>query len=310
MAPNVDALNDAISQIGAQWVAQPNPVVEEDDSLTIIRLGVIYDEEAQEEVAALFAQPPDMSGALAMYMERAPGLGDGDMLAGGSGGSGTATTTEVPTAVDWRDYRGMLAVTGVQDQGHCGSCVAFGTTATLESMLIIDHEVWMDLSEAELLWCGGGSCNGWWPSRALDYLLNRGVAQENCSPYSPDLTECQVCSRRDAQAIQISEQQVAVGFDDRRKFLATVGPMVAVMDVYDDFQAYSSGVYSHVTGDFLGRHCIQAVGYDDGNSCWICKNSWGQDWGESGFFRIAYGECGVDSNYPFWGMIQTRFYRP
>jgi hypothetical protein len=40
---------------------------------------------------------------------------------------------------------------------------------------------------------------------------------------------------------------------------------------------------------------VTIVGYDDGQQCWICKNSWGPGWGESGFFRIGYGECGIDT---------------
>jgi C1A family cysteine protease len=44
-----------------------------------------------------------------------------------------------------------------------------------------------------------------------------------------------------------------------------------------------------------GGHCICVVGYSDTDSCWICKNSWGTGWGESGFFRIRYGDCGIDS---------------
>jgi hypothetical protein len=37
------------------------------------------------------------------------------------------------------------------------------------------------------------------------------------------------------------------------------------------------------------------IGYDDAQSCWICKNSWGQTHGNDGCFRIGYGQCGIDS---------------
>lgn len=38
-------------------------------------------------------------------------------------------------------------------------------------------------------------------------------------------------------------------------------------------------------------------GHDEpsGLDYWICANSWGPEWGENGFFRIAKGECGIDA---------------
>jgi C1A family cysteine protease len=70
--------------------------------------------------------------------------------------------------------------------------------------------------------------------------------------------------------------------------------------VYDDFFHYVSGVYHHTTGGVQGGHCVCVVGYDDTQSCWICKNSWGPAWGENGFFRIKYGDCGIDAE--MWGV--------
>ena len=49
-------------------------------------------------------------------------------------------------------------------------------------------------------------------------------------------------------------------------------------------------VFTHVTGNVAGGHCISIVGYDDAAGCWMAKNSWGTGWGESGFFQIAYGQ--------------------
>jgi hypothetical protein len=68
------------------------------------------------------------------------------------------------------------------------------------------------------------------------------------------------------------------------------------MTVYGDFYSYTGGVYEHVYGEELGGHLVTLVGWDDSNSCWICKNSWGEDWGEDGWFRIKYSECDIEQD--------------
>jgi C1A family cysteine protease len=55
---------------------------------------------------------------------------------------------------------------------------------------------------------------------------------------------------------------------------------------------------------------VEVIGFSDLAGCWICKNSWGSGWGDAGFFRIAYGQCGIDSTYPFWGISGTQWYAP
>ena len=82
--------------------------------------------------------------------------------------------------------------------------------------------------------------------------------------------------------------------------LVNNGPQITGMAVYDDFFSYKSGIYKHVAGDLAGYHCVNVIGYDDNEGCWICKNSWGTGWGESGFFKIAYGECGIDDAFGMW----------
>jgi len=60
--------------------------------------------------------------------------------------------------------------------------------------------------------------------------------------------------------------------------------------------------------------CI--VGWKDDDSIqnggyWICKNSWGTDWGYDGFANIEYGSMNIDkSRFPFDGFILWVDYNP
>lgn len=209
----------------------------------------------------------------------------------------------VPTAYDLRNVDGNNFVTEVKDQKSCGSCVSFGTIATVESSLQVQLGSGVDLSEAHLFFChgpeSGAACDsGWWPNRAYDAIQTKGVVNEECYRYDDGL-EKKDCSG--LCAVPDSTTKIS-GYTDLtgkpaeiKEWITTKGPVSAAFIVYQDFLSYSSGIYTHVTGEEVGGHCVTIVGYDDNESCWICKNSWTTSWGEQGFFRIAYGECGIDS---------------
>ena len=67
-----------------------------------------------------------------------------------------------PVTVDWRNTEGVSYVTPVKNQGSCGSCWAFATTAGLESQVMIGTGgMPIDLSEQILVSCSGaGTCSG------------------------------------------------------------------------------------------------------------------------------------------------------
>jgi cathepsin B len=79
----------------------------------------------------------------------------------------------------------------------------------------------------------------------------------------------------------------------------THGPVEAAFTVYEDFLAYKTGVYAHTTGQALGGHAIRILGWgvENGTPFWEVANSWNEDWGNQGYFRIARGsdECGIES---------------
>merc|ERR1712034_206602 len=90
---------------------------------------------------------------------------------------------------------------------------------------------------------------------------------------------------------------------DLQRALAEEGPVSIAINVAWSFQMYYDGVYDadDCKTDHL-NHAILAVGYghddSEGLDYWIVKNSWGQDWGEEGYIRMARNKgnmCGVAS---------------
>jgi len=219
------------------------------------------------------------------------------------------TISAVPAAYDWRNVGGRNFITGVKDQGGCGSCVAFGTLVgvdgtvrTVTGIAVNDKNgnIISDLSEAQLFYCGGkaagATCEtGWWPTAALNYIVANGLDPESCFPYTAGDQACKVCANSADWLTRVHAYHIITNVTDMKAWLATRGPLTACFSVYDDFFSYKSGVYHHVSGPLDGGHCVGVVGYSDVLKAWLCKNSWGTGFGIGGYFWIAYGQCGIDS---------------
>jgi len=201
----------------------------------------------------------------------------------------------LPAVLDWRNLNGNW-VTSIKDQGDCGSCWAFATTAVLESMVKISKNMSedIDLSEQMLVSCSGaGNCiDGGYEYRAAEYIKNTGISRESCYPYTANDAPCNPCSRWMSQVVIIkSWEWVSTSIIGIETALQS-GPVTTYMTVYSDFYHYSNGIYNVTAGATeVGGHLVAIIGYDHTNGYWICKNSWGTDWGENGFFRIQMGQA-------------------
>jgi hypothetical protein len=152
-----------------------------------------------------------------------------------------------------------------------------------------------DLSEDHLFDCGGGSCEyGWYIVTGLDRAMDPGIPDEGCQPYDPNSQSCSPCSDWESRVIKISDYQYLADPGQMKEAIATRGPVIASFDVYDDFYTYMGGIYRYEWGELLGSHAVAVVGYNDAEGYWLVKNSWSTDWGENGWFRIAYGEAWFD----------------
>jgi C1A family cysteine protease len=220
----------------------------------------------------------------------------------------SADSVGAPASLDWRNNGGNF-MTPVKNQGSCGSCVAFGTIASVESQIKIlrGASYAIDLSEAHLFYCHarseGRNCGynndpqgGWWPDRAFTFFQSQGVTEEAYYPYTAGDQNCSgKIAGWDSHLTKITGYSKINGIDAIKEYLATKGPAEACFSVYNDFYDYRSGdIYRHTSGVLRGGHCVCIVGYDTAGSYWICKNSWNTTFGESGYFKIAFGQCGIE----------------
>ena len=214
---------------------------------------------------------------------------------------------QLPSHLDWRDNNGDW-VTAVKNQSACGSCWDFSATAQVETWWQIynaDPDSNIDLSEQFVLSCSGaGSCDGGGVEAALTFYQQNGVPLESCMPYQVDdgVPCSDACLDWQQQAVSIPgwgyvtlEESIV----DNIKQAVLRHPVSVSYTVYEDFRAYTGGVYEHVLGVSVGGHAVLIVGWDDANECWIVKNSWGPNWGENGYFRIKWGDSGMGAYVPF-----------
>lgn len=217
----------------------------------------------------------------------------------------------IPEFVDWR-IRGV--VSPVKNQGKCGSCWTFSATGAIESHLSIQTgKAPINVSEQQLVDCAGDfdnqGCNGGLPSHAFEYLRYAGgIETGEDYPYLAVDGTCHFDKKLIAARVTGSYN---VTFQDEAELiqkLATVGPISIAFQVTKDFSSYSSGVYNNPTCSTLPQevnHAVLAVGYSLSERYYIVKNSWGENWGEHGYFRIRMGAnmCGLAdcASYPLMG---------
>lgn len=230
---------------------------------------------------------------------------------------GAADGVDLPTNFDWRDHMGPSAGMVVKEQGQCSSCYAFAaaSVATDRAYLASKGRINVDMSPQSLMDCSNG-CNGGTASDAFKAMMNNKAAPEWCEPYTGVQSKCGVNRCANATEYTVVPQgnkMATLGIMGRGKETAIMfqlyhyGPVYQRMQVYSDFPYYRSGIYKHQgSAQVRGDHAVKLIGYGQEGvlKYWVAQNSWGEKWGEKGFFRIARGEdeSGVESRGVFWAV--------
>lgn len=212
---------------------------------------------------------------------------------------GAKSPAEIPAYLDWRDNGGNW-VSGVRDQGTCGSCWDFATIGMLESAAMIyrqQPDSDFDFSEQYVLSCidGANSCNGGYANQACDFLVETGTPWDECLDYhASDAVPCDdACPDVQDQLHRLFQWWwVTTNVYDVEpiKEALQYGPVLTWMRVHDDFhEIRHDEIYTGYGSAYTDEnHFVLIVGYDDANECWLVKNSYGPGWSGDGYFRIAY----------------------
>lgn len=212
----------------------------------------------------------------------------------------------------------------VKNQGSCGSCWCFSTTAAIESAYNRMNNEVLDLSEEYILECINAynssatpqsTCAGGILDYALEMIVNTGLPLESTYPYagssfgtgnSAPSTISSCSSTANFKKINFPKngsKPLWYRYDNISsssvETLLKRGTLVVAIYADSTFMSYSSGTFScpvNFTTAFANiNHAVELVGMDC-NGNYIIKNSWGTSWGESGFATVsASSDCGISA---------------
>jgi C1A family cysteine protease len=223
---------------------------------------------------------------------------------------------------DWRNVGGNNYVPPVRNQGNCGSCYVFSTMTALESRLRIktNNKDKTLFSKQYPLSCNFYSegCDGGYPIFVAKFSKEFELIPEECFEYTETTNSCKNVCDFSNYPIKYSVNDYGYlggvyGKTNESQLIKEIrarGPLPGNMLVHWGFQYYKSGIYSSkplvknsnkinlktlfdygVTWEKV-EHSITLIGYgeENGTKYWIGMNTWGDEWGDKGFFKILRGE--------------------
>lgn len=217
---------------------------------------------------------------------------------------------KLPSSYDMREYN---RVSPVRDQGIYGTCWAFASLAALETTVMPEENLVFSVDHMTLSNSFNVSPNdGGQYNMSIAYLAAwQGPVLEKDDPYGDHKTKPSL------SAVKHLQEAIIIKDKDYNAVKSSVYKYGGVETViYCDLQNATSSSYYYnknrasyyYDGENAPNHDVVIVGWNDdfpkeyfniepeGDGAFICKNSWGKDFGEDGYFYISYYDTNICSN--------------
>merc|ERR1711973_84501 len=189
--------------------------------------------------------------------------------------------------IDWRQKGG---VTGVKNQGSCGSCWTFGAVGSVEGVHKKETGSLVTFAEQELLDCvyegKRDGCQGGWMQDCFTYMQqNQRLAPSSAVSYRGRDGSCNYRGKANGLKAKVSGQYAVPGSESGHTSGLTRGPIAVAFEVTNKCQQYRGGIFKDTSCRGNANHAVTMVGYD--NEKFMIKNSWGSGWGSGGYIYMA-----------------------
>ena len=217
------------------------------------------------------------------------------------------------------DYEKVGRAPAVSNQGNLGTCWAFASLTALSSTLMPMEKLIFSVDHMTL--CNSFSLKQWEGgefSMAMAYLLAwQGPVFESDDPYGDGIGESDLSEVKHVQEAQIIEQK---DLEMIKKMVFKYGGVqssfyASVLNRNRGTRYYNSNTNAYCyIGDEKPNHDIVIIGWDDyypkenfnldveGDGAFLCRNSWGDDFGDNGNFYISY----YDTNIGVHNVVYTK----
>uniref|UniRef100_A0A1I7YQS6 cathepsin X n=1 Tax=Steinernema glaseri TaxID=37863 RepID=A0A1I7YQS6_9BILA len=216
----------------------------------------------------------------------------------------------LPTEWDWRNVSGVNFCSPTRNQHipvYCGSCWVFGSTGALNDRFNVARKNRWPMtmvSPQEIIDCNGhGTCQGGEVADVFEYAKTHGLVDEGCNNYKAINEKCDPyhrcgsCWPDNCFAIQnytryyIKDWGKVSGRENMMAEIHRGGPIACTIGATPKFEYnYTSGVYSEKS-NLPYNHIVSVTGWgiekETNTEYWIVRNSWGEPWGERGWYRVV-----------------------